>query len=406
MTINSYLEKLHVKHIGLFNLLNVKFNPKMNILIGANGSGKTSILRLITHSLSTNDSLAHSRWRPQAEVWTETYWKGTLYKSGFSFTKGDVNEGYRQHPFSRGDILTSPIQRAPNSIYVIGAYRYFDYKRLEGMKREAIGEDRKKYYLENATRFLDSVLLPDIKQWMINSYFAIDKDWSIIQRQNWETIMASLPKLTPHEMDFQFVRIERDLEPVFKLKDKECYLEELSSGFKSFLAIVFSMIDWCEGVNEGDEALMQHAHGTVLIDEIDAHLHPQWQSKMIGNLKLLFPAVQFIVTTHSPLTIASAEANEVIKIPPHEGELELQPERKSYQGWQLDFILEDLMNVVDYQPVANIDKLLDKLKQAEDENDLTKYDACLAELATILHPDDPLLTVYRLKRSNLILRRD
>ncbi len=407
MTINSYLDNLHVKNIGLFNLLNVKFNPRMNILIGANGSGKTSVLRLITHSLSDNDGLTYSRWRPQAEVWTETYWKGQPYKNGFSITKGQMNGSYRQHPFHVSDVAISNFQVAPNTIYVIGAYRHFGYKRLEGMTREAVGEERRKYYRDNATRFLEGILLPDIKQWMINRYHIIDKDWATIQRQNWENVIVLLPELTPRDLDFQFVRIGRDLEPVFKLKGKECYLEELSSGFKSFLAIAFSMIDWCEGVNDRDQdALMPNAPGTVLIDEIDAHLHPEWQAKIIGNLKKLFPSVQFIVTTHSPHVVASAEANEVIKIPPHDGELDLQPEHKSYQGWQLDFILEDLMNVVDYQPATGINQQLDKLELAYRENDLANYEVELANLAALLHPNDPILKVYQLKKSNLILKPD
>ncbi|WP_353569977.1 ATP-binding protein, partial [Candidatus Albibeggiatoa sp. nov. BB20] len=46
----SYISSLHVENIGLFNKLDIEFNPRMNILIGANGSGKTSILRLLTYA--------------------------------------------------------------------------------------------------------------------------------------------------------------------------------------------------------------------------------------------------------------------------------------------------------------------------------------------------------------------
>jgi energy-coupling factor transporter ATP-binding protein EcfA2 len=399
------IKKLHVKNIGLFNSLNVTFNPKMNILIGANGSGKTSILRLITYCLSPN-GLNHSRWRQQHEVWAESRWKESDYKSDLTII---LDEGYQQIPFTNQHLRLLPGSRfnpVPNNVYVIGAYRYFGYKRIEGMKREAIGNERKKAYQDNATQLLDGgTPLPDIKQWMVNRYFSIDKEWSEIQRQNWEKIIGLLPKMAPQEIDFHFVRIERDLEPIFKLNGFDVYLEELSSGFKSFLAIVFSIIDWCEGVNDGSEALMQKAPGTVLIDEIDAHLHPQWQAKIIGHLKMLFPCVQFIVTTHSPHVIASAETNEVIKIPFHDGDLDLEPSNQSYQGWQLDFILEDVMNVIDYQP-ASIDNLMAKIENAYKNNDLKTYEANIAQLATVLHPNDPILKVYQLKKSNLILNQD
>ena len=391
-----------MQNIGLFNQLNIQFNPRMNILIGQNGFGKTSILRLITYCLSTStDSLIHSRWRQPASVWAEMYWKGKPYKSGFSLTE-PVNEGYRQQPFSSTRFF-QPNDHclAPNNVYVIGAYRYFDYKRIEGMKREVVGEERKQYYRDHATQFLDGTQVPDIKQWMINRYFSIDKDWSEIQRQNWKHIMGLLPTFAPPEMDFQFVKIERDLEPIFKLKGKACYLEELASSFKSFLAIVFSIIDWCEGVNEGTEALMENAPGTVLIDEVDAHLHPQWQSQITSHLKTLFPQMQLIVTTHSPLVIASAQANEVIKIPPHHGEVNLKPENQTYQGWQLETINEEVMNAT-LLP-TDIDNLLAQIEKAYNDNDLPSYNAYLTELATVLHPNDPILKVYKLKKSNLIL---
>jgi predicted ATPase len=397
----SYIATLSAQNIGLFSQLNIQFNPRMNILIGKNGSGKTSILRLITYCLSeSTDNLIHSRWRSLAEVWAETYWKGKPYKSGFSL-KEKVNEGYRQLPFSSENPFQNPFSLAPNNLYVIGASRYFDYKRIEGMKREAVGEERKQYYRKHAIQFLDGTLLPDIKQWMINRYFSIDKDWAEIQRQNWEHIMSLLPTFAPAEMDFQFVRIERDLEPIFKLNGKACYLEELASSFKSVLAIVFSIIDWCEGVNEGIEQRMQNAWGTVLIDEVDAHLHPEWQTQIIKHLKTLFPQIQLIVTTHSPLVIASAEANEVIKIPPHHGEVNLKPENQSYQGWQLEVINEEVMNATVLP--TDIDNQLAKIEKAYRDNDLQSYNAYLTELATVLHPNDPILKVYKLKKSNLIL---
>jgi energy-coupling factor transporter ATP-binding protein EcfA2 len=180
-----YIKKLHVKNMGLFNCLNVTFNPKVNILIGANGSGKTSILRLITYCVSAK-GLNHSRWRKPAEVWVISRWKESDYKSNFTII---VDERYQQIPFvdQHLSLSGSTFNPVPNNIYVIGAYRYFGYKRIEGMKREAIGEERKRAYQDNATQLLDGgTPLPDIKQWMVNRYFSIDKEWSKIQYHNWE----------------------------------------------------------------------------------------------------------------------------------------------------------------------------------------------------------------------------
>ena len=54
--------------------------------------------------------------------------------------------------------------------------------------------------------------------------------------------------------------------------------------------------------------------GVVLIDEIDMHLHPKWQWKVIGALRDTFPKIQFIMATHSPIIISSSRNVNLIQI--------------------------------------------------------------------------------------------
>jgi predicted ATP-binding protein involved in virulence len=53
----------------------------------------------------------------------------------------------------------------------------------------------------------------------------------------------------------------------------------------------------------------QETQGVVLIDEVDMHLHPAWQQRVIGTLRQAFPKIQFIVTTHSPQVLTSVDAS-------------------------------------------------------------------------------------------------
>lgn len=59
------------------------------------------------------------------------------------------------------------------------------------------------------------------------------------------------------------------------------------------------------------EELRRQTPGIVLIDEVDMHLHPSWQKRILPTLMETFPAVQFIVTTHSPMVIANAETASI-----------------------------------------------------------------------------------------------
>lgn len=404
----SYIGKLHVKEIGIFNSLDIEFSPDVNIIIGANSTGKTSILKCITYCFSYQ-GLNFTRFRKDAEFWADFHNKDGDNRTG-AIEVVDTDQAFRNTAIKKwGQVPTennikafAPHMQVPYNLFAIGAHRYFDYTRIDGMKREAKGEERKKHYDQNNSNYLEKPSLPAIKQWMINRYFIIEKEWATIEKSNWQRVIDFLPVIVPKSQNFEFNRIERDLEPIFTLNKNECYLEELSGGFKSILSVIFSIIDWCEGVNEGEEGLIEKACGTVLIDEIDAHLHPEWQFSIVKNLKNLFPNLQFIFTTHSPHVISSAEKNEIIRIPAHTGELNLTPLNESYKGWQTNDILYDLMGVPEVDDL-NAKKIIAELDKIIENKDLEGFERELVNLKGILHANDPILKVYEIKRSKLLL---
>lgn len=79
--------------------------------------------------------------------------------------------------------------------------------------------------------------------------------------------------------------------------------------------------------------------GIVLIDEIDLHLHPFWQQKIMAGLSEHFPNIQFIATAHSPLMVqASVQSNHaVLKF--DEGSVKIENEPENIDGWRVDQIL-------------------------------------------------------------------
>lgn len=84
---------------------------------------------------------------------------------------------------------------------------------------------------------------------------------------------------------------------------------QLSDGFKIVLTMVLDLISRILILSDGNinisvDELLQ-SPGIVLIDEVDLHLHPFWQQRIIPDLRRTFPNIQFIVTTHSPQVISS-----------------------------------------------------------------------------------------------------
>ena len=405
-----YIESLHVENVGPFNKLDAVFNPQMNVIIGVNGVGKTSLLRCITNCM-TNIHMENIRLRKDAMLKLNcridgkgvTYGADRLVDKDQDYRKFNANnwnvtpaDGYEKKTIFEDKVY---------NLLAIGAYRYFPYKLMDGMKRELIHSERRKRYLRENPNYLESMAMPEIKQWMVNRYFQIDKDWAIRERENWNKVMSQLQLIAPRESEFKFVKIERDLEPVFQLNGSQCYLEELSSGFKSILSIVFTIVDWIEGINEGESAMIDKAVGTVLVDEIDAHLHPSWLMTILESLRKLFPKIQFVVTTHSPNVIMSAKPGEIIMFSNNDGNVNLAPDNRSFGAWKVTDVLTDVMQSPGADYVCISDAIAE-INKAYEAGDLKQYQKVLEHLKKVLNPNDSILKVYNIRLSELTLRHD
>lgn len=115
-------------------------------------------------------------------------------------------------------------------------------------------------------------------------------------------------------------------------------LSMLSDGVRSTLSMVMEMAFRCYLLNphRGVDAPL-YTNGIVLIDEVDLHLHPSWQINILNNLRKAFPKIQFIVTTHAPLVISQISDCSIFSI----------SERKIYDfpiqnGRTADYIIEQM----------------------------------------------------------------
>lgn len=172
----------------------------------------------------------------------------------------------------------------------------------------------------------------------------------------------------------------------------------LSDGYKRLVNIVVDIAIRCALLNKtmlGDEAFM-HTHGTVIIDEIDEHLHPALQSKVLKALHTTFPNVQFIVSTHAPLVISSVEntdENVVYRLwYNHETHQYEHMELRTY-GLDSNLILEEEMMVGTRD--SSVEQKLKDIQQLVSMRKLEEAKEQLAVLETITSPDQPSLVKIR-----------
>ena len=132
--------------------------------------------------------------------------------------------------------------------------------------------------------------------------------------------------------------------------------------------------------NSGNKSL--HGEGIVLIDEIEQHLHPEWQRKVIPALSDTFPNLQFIVTTHSPQVLSKVKKENVFIL--EDGKL-VQNVPFTY-GRNASAILFEIFGVTD-RPIE-VQEKINRCSQLLEEENYADAKTLLKELIDLLGEND------------------
>jgi predicted ATP-binding protein involved in virulence len=163
----------------------------------------------------------------------------------------------------------------------------------------------------------------------------------------------------------------------------------LSDGQRIMLLLVSDLARRAVTLNPHlEERAPQSTPGIVLIDELDLHLHPRWQRRVIHDLRETFPAIQFITTTHSPQLIGEASPEEILVLA--DGQTTTPP--RSF-GVDSSRLLEEVMGASPRN--AGVADLLSRLAQEIDREDSDAAELLITQLEGKLGPDDPEVTRAR-----------
>jgi predicted ATP-binding protein involved in virulence len=164
-------------------------------------------------------------------------------------------------------------------------------------------------------------------------------------------------------------------------------IDQLSDGEKGILALAGDLAKRLAIANPGSRHPLE-GEAIVLIDELELHLHPAWQRKLVRALQHTFPNCQFIVTTHSPQVVSEVSPEGVFLL--SRGEIQ-RPARTL--GRDSGLILSELMEASprpEWAQVA-IDKVYDHLDDEDPEMARSAFDAA----AQLLGADDPSLATAK-----------
>ena len=179
--------------------------------------------------------------------------------------------------------------------------------------------------------------------------------------------------------------------------------EDLGFGYQSMMSW---MIDFCKRMFErypkSENPLAESA--IALVDEIDLHLHPQWQRNVIPYLSRTFPNTQFFVTTHSPMVLQSAEDINLFVLK-HNEEGMVSVERSDihdFRGWTVEEILRETMGLQNDVHSDEYQRLISEFNTSLDKNDREKMQKAYDEIIPLLHPNNPLKRILEIQKNQFL----
>lgn len=207
--------------------------------------------------------------------------------------------------------------------------------------------------------------------------------------------------------EFGELQVKRNpLRLAVKKNGTEYSVDQLSDGEKCTLALIGDLSRRLALANQNSENPLEGS-GIVLIDEIELHMHPSWQRKVLPILCKTFPNIQFIVTTHSPQVLGevSDQFNLFMLSEDEEHQNIITPVSRM-DGFDLNYILEEYMNTASSNP--EFSALVNKTFKIIGDNQFEDGVKRIEEIRGIVGINNPVVIELEgyLKRRRLVYEKN
>jgi len=338
------IDRVRIQNFRLFDKADITFEPDFNLIIGVNGAGKTALLeavavaagtwllgvrgqktrhihkgdiRLEEQPVTPSRSTFIEQLPVEVEAWGDMMGKRLQWRRSLGSLDGRTTYLDAKNVKSLAE-NTDKLVRAGDS-FTLPILGYYGSGRLhqEIRRRQKVAGVKNggsKAHLMRLNAYTDSIDAR-VNQGELRRYFA---------RESWDAY-------TKENEDPTFVAVKKSLigcidnaRRIFFNPPTEEMLVEiegqgtipfdyLSDGHRTMLAMIGDLSRKIVQLNPRlGEAAIRETPGVVLIDELELHLHPAWQQRVVTDLKRTFPKIQFIATTHSPLVVGELPSRCVI----------------------------------------------------------------------------------------------
>ena len=408
------LSKVRINNFKGIKDWEIDLKPGFNLIKGTNGKGKTSILEAIAVGMGgflTGISGISGRHISKDEIRREyvqsgdgsyicTYQIPVVLELTAQMDDGQEITWKR----SKNSIMAARSTTQPNTIkkaaedmsntvdIPLPVINYQGASRIWAQKKEKVDDIFRKQYFRTVgyTDTLEEVSnIKLLLNWCLKmEQTAFQKNQKIAEYEAVKDAVGRFMGLMDHGETYSVFYDRQQEGLLYREGDSVLPVSDLSGGYQSLIWMVLDIAYRMAVLNPFMKEHVAESGGVVLIDELDMHLHPKWQWKVINALRGTFPNVQFIAATHSPILFASARDVWVIDIdkdpisyvPSHYG-IDLNTSVSNYQG--TTYLPEELE-----QLVTEITDDLDNMEyQAAQEK--------LEQLSQTADPGSPIITALR-----------
>lgn len=444
------LERMHLRNFRCFEELTIEFDPKLTVIVADNGLGKTAILDAIASGFGRyltklpgvtgrDSKITDIRIEKQERSaiflllvlealdnkGTPIVWSGVrrrfVTKSINAQIKQEIAEigaSFKPDFISINDLTSKLIlAHLDETPYFLPVIAYYGTNRLSQNEVQ-----RRTGFKKRFSRFeaLAGALEPNSQFRKAFEWFNAMEDQERREKESRRDFEYRLPELQLVReaienmlKEGKFSHPRTEIRPLRFVMDREMpdgtvqtlRISQLSDGYKVVLGVVMDLArrmteaNSGEGVDNQEQKKAIDLPAIVLIDEVDLHLHPSWQQRILPDLMRTFPATQFIVTTHSPQVLSTIKRENIrIIAPDTQGKLTAQQPLAMTYGEPSGDVLHSVM-MVDPQPPVKEKKDLQRLTDYVDQGKYQTKEAqrLMQSLNAALGEQHPQL--QRLRRS-------
>lgn len=425
------LNKIHIRNYRCFEDINIELDNHLTLFVGKNGAGKSTILDAIAIAISSFlcgiegtvsrniqkedakynfyelDGIIDSQHQFPVEITgygvcngkKDLEWTRSLNSAGGKTTLKEAHQ-----IIDIAEQMQKQIMIGDTEI-VLPILSYYGTGRLYAQKKEK----RNLKALQKFNRqvgYLDCMAAESNEKMMLNWFEKMTLKSLQNQQKTGNVEKITQLKVVEEAVCKCFSKISgsKDSTISFDLDTHRIIMEytndtgekcrfslnEMSDGYKNTLSMISDIAYRMAVLNpQLGEKVLEKTPGIILIDEIDLHLHPEWQQTILKDLQSVFPEVQFVITSHAPAVINSVEKMHIQIL--DNGQVYM-PVEQTY-GRDANSIMREVMGVGE-RP-ADVQQLLADFYQAIDRGEIKKAEGLLNRIEDIVGNTDPEISGAR-----------